>query len=152
MATFALGLITYEISVEWASLTQGYMGYFRDPAAAVRAVRGGDREAAACPSSWWSLAVGVFASYRLRDSRFGRALRRHAGSEQAATALGIQVARYKLMAFVVAALYGSAAGSLFAHFVGFISPEVFGTTMVVQSFTMLYLGGIGTVAGRSSAR
>ena len=57
------------------------------------------------------------------------------------------MARYKLISFMIAALYGSAAGSLFAHFVGFISPEVFGTSMVVQSFTMLYLGGIGTVAG-----
>ncbi len=146
MATFALGLITYEISVEWASLTQGYMGYSGIPP-----LRFGPFEAATEKQQLAVilvlLAVGVFASYRLRDSRFGRALRAIAGSEQAATALGIQVARYKLMAFVVAALYGSAAGSLFAHFVGFISPEVFGTTMVVQSFTMLYLGGIGTVAG-----
>ena len=33
------------------------------------------------------------------------------------------------------------------HFIGFISPEMFGTTMVVQSFAMLYLGGIGTMWG-----
>ena len=87
------------------------------------------------------------ASYRMRQSRFGRALRAIAGSEPAASALGINVARYKLISFMIAAMYGSAAGSLFAHFVGFISPEVFGTSMVVSSFTMLYLGGIGTVAG-----
>ena len=62
----------------------------------------------------------------MRDSRFGRALRAIAGSENGAAALGIHVPRYKLIAFVVAALYASAAGSLFAHFVGFISPEVFG--------------------------
>jgi branched-chain amino acid transport system permease protein len=74
-------------------------------------------------------------------------LRAIAGSEPAAMALGINVARYKLLAFMISALYGSATGSLFAHFIGFISPEVFATTMVVSSFTMLYLGGIGTVAG-----
>ena len=39
------------------------------------------------------------------------------------------------------------AGSLFAHTVGFISPEVFGLQMVVVTFTMLYVGGIGTVLG-----
>lgn len=146
MATFALGLITYEISIEWTSLTQGYMGYSGIPP-----LRLGPFEAATEKQQLAVilalLAVGVFAAYRLRNSRFGRALRAIAGSEQAAMALGIQVSRYKLMAFVVAALYASAAGSLFAHFVGFISPEVFGTTMVVQSFTMLYLGGIGTVVG-----
>jgi branched-chain amino acid transport system permease protein len=61
--------------------------------------------------------------------------------------LGINVARYKLAAFVVAAIYASVAGSLFAQFVGFISPEVFGASMVILSFTMLYLGGVGTTWG-----
>jgi branched-chain amino acid transport system permease protein len=64
-----------------------------------------------------------------------------------AAALGINVARYKLAAFVIAALYASASGSLFAHVVGFISPEVFGLQMVVVTFTMLYVGGVGTVLG-----
>jgi branched-chain amino acid transport system permease protein len=90
---------------------------------------------------------GVAMASRLRQSRFGRALASIAGSEPAARALGVNIARYKLIAFVIAALYASAAGSLFAHFVGFISPEVFGVTMVVQSFAMLYLGGIGTMWG-----
>jgi branched-chain amino acid transport system permease protein len=146
MATFALGLITYEIAIEWVSLTQGYMGYSGIPP-----LRIGRFEAVTEKQQlavlFVFLVVGMFASWRLRESRFGRALCAIAGSEQAASALGINVSRYKIMAFVLAALYASAAGSFFAHFVGFISPEVFGTTMAVQSFTMLYLGGIGTVAG-----
>ena len=93
------------------------------------------------------MLLGVWMANRMRQSRFGRALRAIAGSEAAAQALGIDVARYKLIAFVVAALYASAAGSLFAHFIGFISPEVFGSAMVIQSFTMLFLGGVGTVWG-----
>ena len=79
------------------------------------------------------LLLGVWIAQRLRDSRFGRALRAIAGSEAAASALGIDVARYKLAAFVVAAVYASVAGSLFAHFIGFISPEVFGLSMVTLS-------------------
>lgn len=146
MATFALGLITYEISIEWASLTQGYMGYSGIPPLRLwRFEAVTEKQQLAVILAL--LALGAFASYRLRRSRFGRALRAIAGSEPAASALGINVARYKLVCFIIAALYGSVAGSLFAHFVGFISPEVFGTSMVVQSFTMLYLGGIGTVAG-----
>jgi branched-chain amino acid transport system permease protein len=146
MATFALGLITYEISIEWASLTQGYMGYSGIPPLRLwRFEAVAEKQQLAVILAL--LALGAFASYRLRQSRFGRALRAIAGSEAAASALGINVARYKLISFIIAALYGSVAGSLFAHFVGFISPEVFGTSMVVQSFTMLYLGGIGTVAG-----
>jgi branched-chain amino acid transport system permease protein len=93
------------------------------------------------------LSVGLWISGRLRNSRFGRALRAISSSEQGAAALGIRISQYKLAAFVIAALYASAAGSLFAHVVGFISPEVFGLQMVVVTFTMLYVGGIGTVLG-----
>lgn len=146
MATFALGLITYEISIEWTGLTSGYMGISGIPPLGIgRFELGTEKQMLVALTAF--LLLGVWISTRLRDSRFGRALRAIAGSEAAAQALGINVARYKLMAFVVAALYASCAGSLFAHFVGFISPEVFGGAMVIQSFTMLFLGGIGTTWG-----
>jgi len=146
MATFALGLITYELSIEWIDLTQGYMGYAGIPPLGI-----GKYELTSDRQQLVVLVVvlllGVWIANRLRDSRFGRALRAIAGSEAAANALGIDIARYKLAAFVVAAVYASVAGSLFAHFIGFISPEVFGLSMVTLSFTMLYLGGIGTIWG-----
>ena len=146
MATFALGLIVYEITIEWTSLTQGYMGYSGIPPLGTAGYElGSEKHQLVVLAAL--LLVGVWISTRLRDSRFGRALRAIAGSEPAARALGVDVARYKLAAFVIAALYASAAGSLFAHFVGFISPEVFGAAMVIQSFTMLFLGGIGTTWG-----
>lgn len=146
MATFALGLIVYEITIEWTDLTLGYMGYSGVPPLGIAGY-----ELVTVKQQLVALVVlallGVAVAARLRQSRFGRALASIAGSEQAALALGVNIARYKLIAFVIAALYASAAGSLFAHFVGFISPEVFGTTMVIQSFAMLYLGGIGTMWG-----
>jgi len=146
MATFALGLMTYEISIEWNGLTQGYMGYSGIPPLGVAGYELGSDKAQLVALIFFLLA-GVWISRRLRESRFGRAVRAIAGSEAAASALGIGIARYKLAAFVIAALYASVAGSLFAHFIGFISPEVFGLQMVVLSFTMLYLGGIGTTWG-----
>lgn len=146
MATFALGLITYELSIELTGITQGYMGFSGIPPLGI-----GKWKLASEKQQLVALVLfvllGVWISARLRDSRFGRALRAIAGSEKAASALGVEVSRYKLAAFVIAALYASAAGSLFAHFVGFISPEVFGAAMVVLPFTMLYLGGIGTKWG-----
>jgi len=92
-------------------------------------------------------ALGVLASAGIRRSRLGRALVAIAGSEDAARALGIDVARYKLIAFLISAFYAGLAGSLFVHAVGFVSPEVYGLHMVVLAFTMLYVGGIGTVTG-----
>lgn len=146
MATFALGLITYDVSVQWTSLTQGYMGISGIPPLGF-----GRFEIDGQRMNLVALIVLVFValwiSRRLRNSRFGRALRAIATSENGAAALGIQVRRYKVAAFVVAALYASVSGSLFANVVGFISPEVFGLQMVVVTFTMLYLGGVGTVIG-----
>ena len=146
MATFALGLIAYELSIEWTGITQGYMGYAGIPPLGFAGWElGSDRAQLVALIAF--MLVGVWVAGRIRASRFGRALRAIAGSEQAAVALGIPVARYKLAAFVIAAMYASVAGSLLAHFIGFISPEIFGLPMVVLGFTMLYLGGIGTIWG-----
>ena len=146
MATFALGLITYDVSVQWTDLTQGYMGYSGIPPLGIGPFTvEDDKLKLICLAI--ILAFGVWLSSRLRHSRFGRALRAISSTELGAAALGIRVPRYKLLAFIIAALYASVAGSLFAHTVGFISPEVFGLQMVVVTFTMLYVGGIGTVLG-----
>lgn len=146
MATFALGLITYDLSVQWTDLTQGYMGYSGIPPLGVGPFTIEDeRMKLVCLIV--ILLLGLWISQRLRNSRFGRALRAIATSELGAAALGIRVPQYKLAAFVIAALYASAAGSLFAHVVGFISPEVFGLQMVVVTFTMLYVGGVGSILG-----
>ena len=146
MATFSLGLITYDITVHWTSLTQGYMGYAGIPPLGIGSFSVEDeRMKLVCLGVL--LAFGFWISQRLRDSRFGRGLRAISGSENGAAALGIRIPRFKLIAFVIAALYASAAGSLFAHTVGFISPEVFGPQMVIVTFTMLYVGGVSTVIG-----
>lgn len=146
MATLAIGLIVYEIAVQWQSVTQGYMGISGISPLAVAGY-----EVVSDRGKLVVLVVIVvvssFAAGRLRASRFGRALAAVAGSEDGARALGINVAHYKLTAFLVSAAYAALAGSLFAHVVEFVSPEVFGLNMVVLSFTMLYVGGIGTLGG-----
>jgi branched-chain amino acid transport system permease protein len=146
MATLAIGLIVYEIAIQWQSVTQGYMGI-----SGIAPLGLFGYEIVSDRGKLLALVVAValasLAAARLRASRFGRALSAIAGSEDAARALGIDVARYKLAAFLVSAAYAAAAGSLFVHVVEFVSPEVFGLHMVVLSFTMLYVGGIGTLGG-----
>ena len=146
MGTLAFGLITYELAVQWEAVTGGYMGISGVPPLSIGPfVAETDRQTLAV-----LLAVAVMAVWttaRLRRSRFGRAMGAVAGSEDAAAALGVNVARTKLVAFVAAAVYAAIAGSLLAHAVGYISPEVFGLHMVVLGFTMLYVGGVGTALG-----
>lgn len=146
MATLALGMIVQEIAVQWDAVTLGYMGIAAIPPLGAFGWEL-PNERAQLAALLVALALSIWAAGRLKRSRVGHALQAVAGSEDAAQALGIDVARYKLIAFVVAAVYAAFAGSLFAHFVGFVSPEVFGLHMVVLGFTMLYVGGIGTVYG-----
>jgi branched-chain amino acid transport system permease protein len=146
MATLALGLIVQEIAVQWDSVTMGYTGISAIPGlGAFGWELPNDR--AQLAALIVALGLCLWVSSRLKHSRLGHALAAIAGSEDAARALGIDVARYKLLAFVIAAVYAAFAGSLFVHIVGFVSPEVFGLHMVVLGFTMLYVGGIGTVFG-----
>jgi branched-chain amino acid transport system permease protein len=146
MATFALGMISYEISGQWRSVTQGYMGLPGIPPLGTAGFElTGDVEQLCYLTAL--AGVGIGFSVLLKRSRFGRALDAVAGSEDAARAIGISVARYKMAAFVIAAGYASVAGSLMAHFVGFISPEVFGPQMVLWCFFIVYLGGLGTIWG-----
>jgi branched-chain amino acid transport system permease protein len=146
MATLAIGLIAYEATVQWNSVTQGYMGISGIPPLGI-----GGWEIASDRAQIIMLSVVaalcMLSSWLIRNSRFGRALVALSGSEDAARALGINVARYKLAAFVVSAVYAAISGSLFAHVVAFVSPEVFGMNMVILGFTMLYVGGIGTITG-----
>jgi len=146
MATLAIGLIVYEVAVQWQSVTLGYMGISGIPSIGIgRFTIVSDR--ALLVFLMIVAALALLSAVGIRRSRLGRAFVAAAGSEDAARALGIDVARYKLIAFLISAAYAAIAGSLFAHAVGFVSPEVFGLPMVVLSFTMLYVGGIGTIAG-----
>jgi branched-chain amino acid transport system permease protein len=146
MATLAVGLIVYEVAVQWQSVTQGYMGISGIPPLGIGRWEVAS-ERAILVLLVVAAAIGVAAAAGIRRSRLGRAMVAVAGSEDAARALGIDVARYKLAAFMISAAYAAIAGSLFVHAVGFVSPEVYGLHMVVLAFTMLYVGGIGTIAG-----
>ena len=146
MATLAIGLIIYEVAVEWQSVTNGYMGISGIPPFAIGPFEI-DTDRAQLLFLSIVAALCLLASRMLRHARFGRALVALSGSEDAARALGINVARYKLAAFVISALYAALAGSLLVHIVGFVSPEMIGMNMVILAFTMLYVGGIGTTTG-----
>lgn len=96
----------------------------------------------------WSLFLIVFAlTLNLTDSRIGRAL--HAIHEKDLTArvLGIPVYRYKVIAFVLSALYAGLAGFCYAHYVTFISPKTFDIFYSVQVVTMVVVGGMGNLWG-----
>ena len=77
----------------------------------------------------------------------GRALRAVHGSEVAARTVGVDVAKYKLQAFVISAVYASVAGSMVALQNEFVTPDVAGYMHSIEWVTMTVLGGAGSVLG-----
>ena len=65
----------------------------------------------------------------------------------AAGGMGINVRKYKVMAFSISAFYVAAAGALYAHFVNYISPGLFTYSQSVSFITMLLFGGSGCLWG-----
>jgi len=93
------------------------------------------------------LVIGAWLALNLHDSATGRALRALHGSEVAARTVGMDVAKLKLQAFVISAVYASVSGSLLALQNKFITPDVAGFMHSVEMVTMAVLGGVGSVAG-----
>ncbi|MBZ0216932.1 MAG: branched-chain amino acid ABC transporter permease [Fimbriimonadaceae bacterium] len=94
-----------------------------------------------------ALLLGAFLALNLQNSPTGRALRSLHDSEVAARTIGIDVARMKLTAFVVSAVYTSVAGSLLAMMNRFVTPDIAGFMHSVELLTMTVLGGAGSVFG-----
>ncbi|MBA5779406.1 branched-chain amino acid ABC transporter permease [Stappia sp. F7233] len=93
------------------------------------------------------MVVGSWIAVNLVASPTGRALRALHDSEVAARVVGVDVARYKLIVFVISAVYASVAGSTLALVNGFITPDAAGFLHSIQLVTMVVLGGMGSVLG-----
>lgn len=89
--------------------------------------------------------VGI--CHRLQHSRVGRAWAAIRDDEVAATAMGIDTHRMKLLAFGIGASFGGVAGVLFGSFQGFVSPEAFSLHESVMLVAMVVFGGMGHVPG-----
>ena len=102
-------------------------------------------------SSYWLIWIvallGALALRHLLDSRPGRALRALKGGTLMAEAMGVATFRYKVLAFVIAALYASISGWLFAHYQRSVNPSPFGLQMGIEYLFMAVLGGAGLVGG-----
>lgn len=100
---------------------------------------------------YWIIAaclwLAAWFAGNLVDSPVGRALRALHGSEAAAQSVGVDVARYKARVFTISAVFASFAGSLFAHYVGFITPQVASFLHSIELVTMVVVGGMASVHG-----
>jgi branched-chain amino acid transport system permease protein len=96
---------------------------------------------------WTVVLLVLFLSLNIVNSRVGRALRSLHGSEVAAEMLGVDTGGYKLQVLVLSAVFASIAGSLYAHYMIFVSPMPFGFIGSMELVTMAAVGGLSSIWG-----
>ena len=97
--------------------------------------------------TWVLVAVMFVIKRNIIKSRVGYAFLAIKENSTAANGLGIDTKKYKMMAFSISAAYMGLAGGLYAHLMGFISPDTFNATQSTLFMTMLLFGGICTFVG-----
>lgn len=146
IGTVALGVVAHVLFNEVKPITNGYLGIGGIPPLGLGPWTL-ESDVGYYYVTWSLVCVSVWLCRRLVASRVGRALAAIRDNEAAARAVGIDVATTKLQIFVLSALFGSLSGSLYAHWVAFISPELFSLDQALFLIVTLLVGGLGTFWG-----
>jgi len=146
MATLGFNVIIYIILIQFEAVTGGPSGFAGIPRLQV--------------GGWtfdsdfkvyflvWAISIGaLLLSLNLIHSRVGRAMAALSHNEIAARCAGIDTEGYKVKIFVLSAILASLAGSLYAHYITFISPGTFSFFYSIQVVTMVLVGGVGSLWG-----
>lgn len=89
----------------------------------------------------------IFTAYRIVNSKWGRSFLAVKDNPDAVEAGGVNIANVKILAFTLAAVYSTIAGSLYSHYIGFINPSAYNVEFSINYVVMLVIGGIGSVPG-----
>ena len=145
IVTLAFGELVRLTMLNWIGLTRGPMGLPNIPPPSLFGIM-----LSSVPQFYICLGLvflTVFSIHRLVNSAFGREMIAIREDEIAADAMGINVTRVKVIVFALAGLYAGLAGSFFAHFNGYISPDNFTYSESVGILLMIVLGGIDSIPG-----
>jgi branched-chain amino acid transport system permease protein len=146
LVTLGFNMILFLVLQNWMGFTNGPLGIMDIPAPSLFGQAIGSR----LEYYYLILALAVLtvvSMHRLMTCRFGRALTAIRENELAAEATGVDTTRYKIQAFVLAAFYAGIAGSFYAHFMKYISPDSFTINESFVLLAMLAFGGQGNLIG-----
>jgi len=146
MATLGFGIIINILMGELEQFTGGHDGLMGIPPLTMGELTF-DNDLKNFYLIWTFVFLFMLAARNLLNSRVGRALRAISGSEVAANSLGVNTADYKVKVFVLSAMFASISGSLYAHYITFISPSSYDFYYSIQVVTMVIVGGMGSLWG-----
>jgi branched-chain amino acid transport system permease protein len=151
IVTISFAEVTRLVALNWVELTQGPLALTNIPPYTLWIPGIGEYEFWNKTAYYYLVAVVGLLAYviikRLVNSRIGRAMIALKENESLASSVGIDVTRYLVLAAVVSAAMAGAAGSLYAHYVKIIDPDIFLFIYTVTMVIMVITGGKGTLAG-----
>ena len=153
MATLGIGIIVYRIvlGTEFLGAADGISEVPGFPLTAGLVITGASSSRVSNYYLAWGLVIlGMVLLLNLIHSRVGRALAAVHGAEDAAGAMGIPTARYKLNVFVLSAVFAALAGVLLTHYNGGIGPSEAGVMKSVRYVAIIAIGGMANLWGALS--
>jgi len=143
MATIAFGMIVETMATNWISITGGHAGVYV-PAENILG------SFIASKMYFVIVIVGILLYIiceNIEYSRVGRAIRAVREDENGASSIGIKHSKYKVIMFVVGAIFSAIAGIIYVHLNSVITPEVFNMETSILILMMVIVGGIGSNIG-----
>jgi branched-chain amino acid transport system permease protein len=151
IVTVSFAEVVRLVALNWVELTQGPMALNNIPYLRLGVPGWLELSFLRKPANYWLVLAVAIISYivirRLVHSRAGRAMIALRENESLATSVGVDVTRYLVLATVVSAAMAGAAGTLYAHYVRIVDPDVFLFIYTVTMVIMVVTGGKGTLAG-----
>ncbi|MEO7032119.1 MAG: branched-chain amino acid ABC transporter permease [Herbaspirillum sp.] len=145
--TLCIGYIMYLLVEKWESLTHGTVGIIGIPAPGPIGGIEFDTPITLYYLVLVVLAISIWAMQRIVSSLLGRSFIAVRNSEELAEALGINLMRTKVLAFMLSVFYAGIAGGLYAGFVRFLGPGIAGVEHTFDMTIYMLIGGLGTVLG-----
>lgn len=145
LTTLAFAQFTFWVMTHWTDVTFGAGGFVPPPLDFSPLPV--DQEIGIYYLSWASAAVLYVIAKRAMESPIGRAFVAIRDGEIAAQSLGIDLFRYKALAFAMSGFFAGVAGALYSGLLGFVGPESFDLLQMVLHKGAVVLGGMGSVVG-----
>lgn len=144
IVTLGLTLVVNSVA-QYLPLTGGALGISNIPRPALFGIKFGISAYFIFVALW--VVLCAFGAHKISTSWIGFSMSALRADEVALETVGVNTRRIKVMAFAIGAAYAGLAGSLFAHYMNFISPEMFGLNESVNILSMIVIGGLGSIRG-----
>lgn len=145
IVTLGFGVAVQQVLINWPALSGGRIGMFVPlPHIGPLPLNSDQR----LYYFIWTLVVGMsLVAFNVSRSHVGRAFIAIRDSDIAAEVVGVQLRRYKTLAFAVSAFYAGVAGVLLAYVMQYLEPTMFNLYESIYYLAMIVVGGLGTIPG-----